>query len=70
MPTETPDSDWGKYASLGLEMFVGVGLGVLGGYWVDKKFGWSPWGVLCGALLGFAAGLYLLLKEALKSNRD
>ena len=39
-----------------MSMAVCVG----GGYWVDKKFGWSPFLTICGACLGFAmAGLSL-----------
>jgi F0F1-type ATP synthase assembly protein I len=61
---------WGPYLGLGLEMAVGVGLGYLVGWWLDKKFGWSPWGATTGSLLGLAAGMYMLIKEALRMNKD
>jgi F0F1-type ATP synthase assembly protein I len=64
------DSGWGKMASAGLEVAVGVGLGVAVGYWIDKKCHSDPWGILIGAALGFAAGMYLLFKDAIKANKD
>ena len=53
-----------------MEVAVGVGLGAAVGYWIDQKFNAKPWGVLVGASLGFASGMYLLIKEAMKANRD
>ncbi len=64
------DSNWAKFASAGLEIAAGVGLGVLVGYWVDGKFHSSPWGMLVGSCLGFGAGFYLLIKEAIKANKN
>ena len=61
---------WGPYLGIGLEMAVGVTLGYAVGWWLDRKFGWSPWGVTVGSLLGVAAGMYLLIKEALRMNKD
>lgn len=62
--------NWGRYAGLGLEVGVGVALGALVGAWFDKRLGCSPWGVVVGCMVGLAAGMYLLLKEALKANKD
>jgi ATP synthase protein I len=64
------DSNWGKFASIGLEAAVGVGLGLAVGYWIDKRFKTDPWGTLIGAALGFAAGMYLLFKDAMRANKD
>jgi F0F1-type ATP synthase assembly protein I len=64
------DSKWPKFAAVGLEVAVGVGLGVLIGHWFDGKFHSDPWGILIGSGLGFASGMYLLIKEALKANKD
>lgn len=62
--------NWGQYLGLGLEMAVGVGLGYVVGSWLDKKYGWAPWGVLVGSMLGLAGGMYLLIKQALRMNKD
>jgi F0F1-type ATP synthase assembly protein I len=57
MPREPLDSrDLGYYftiAQVGLEMAVPVGVGA----WLDGQFGWSPWGVVVGAVLGLGTGL-------------
>ena len=64
------DPNWGKHLGVGLQMLVGVGLGYLVGAWLDRRYGWYPWGVVIGCSLGTASGLYLLIKEALRMNRD
>jgi len=38
-----------------------IGMTLLG-YYLDHKFGWQPWGVLCGGLLGVAIGMWELWK--------
>ena len=73
MAEQRPAKDepgWGKYLGIGLETAVGVGLGYAIGLWLDKKFGWSPWGIVVGTLAGVAGGMYLLIKEAIRMNRD
>ena len=64
------DPNWGKFASVGLEIAAGVGLGVAVGYWIDRKFRTEPWGILIGAGVGLAAGMYLFIKEGMRANRD
>ena len=64
------DPNWGKHLGVGLQMLVGVGLGLAVGTWLDKKDGWSPWGVLVGSMLGLAGGMYLLIKDAIRMNKD
>lgn len=51
-----------------MQMAVGVGLGCIVGWWLDRRFGWSPWGLIVGAMLGLVAGMYLLIKEAIGLN--
>ena len=53
----------------GLEIAVGIGLGAFVGNWVDRHHGTGPWGLLVGLLLGCAAGMYLLIKEATKNGK-
>jgi F0F1-type ATP synthase assembly protein I len=65
-----PEQNWGHFLGLGLNVAVGVGLGALIGWWLDKRYGWSPKGMTIGALVGLAGGMYLLLKEAMKANKD
>ncbi len=63
------DTGWGKLASLGLEVAVGVALGLVVGNWLDRKYHWDPWGTLIGAAVGFICGMYLLVKEAINANK-
>ncbi|HEX4123338.1 MAG TPA: AtpZ/AtpI family protein [Tepidisphaeraceae bacterium] len=62
-------SDWGRGLTMGLELGVGVGLGALVGTWLDRRYGFGPWGVAIGTTLGFISGMYLLIKEALRLNK-
>lgn len=32
---------------------MSLGLMVLAGYWLDRKYGWSPVLTICGAVVGF-----------------
>ena len=61
MPLGLPDRrEMGRYfalAQVGLEMVVPIVIGVL----VDSYFGWSPWGVVVGVIVGFVGGLLHLL---------
>ena len=71
--TEQPgkdDPNWGKFAAVGLQMAVGVALGIVVGKWLDKKFDSEPWGLLVCTMLGLAAGMYLLIKDAIRMNKD
>ena len=67
---ESDTSGWGRGLSYGMEVGVGVGVGYFAGHWLDRKFGWAPWGMIIGLLLGCFAGMYLLIKDALKANQD
>ena len=69
MPDAT-DPGWGKHLGVGLQMLVGVVLGYFVGNWLDQKYGWTPWGVVVCVMLGLAAGMYLLIKDAIRMNKD
>ena len=72
MADNKPDQDvnWGRYLGIGLEMAIGVILGLLIGRWLDRRFAWEPWGTLIGVMLGMAGGMYLLIKEGIRANKD
>ena len=71
-PGENPNNypNWGKLAAIGLEVAVGVGLGVIVGTWIDRKYKTDPWGLMICTGLGFVAGMYLLFKEAMAINKN
>ncbi len=64
---EDKDNYW-KYAQIGLELAVSVMVGFWGGYWLDKKFGTSPWLMLGGAAAGMAGGFYLVVRELFEKD--
>ncbi len=57
----------GRYAGAGIELAAAVGALCLAGYWVDRKFETSPWGILAGAMTGIVGGLYNLIRPALRA---
>lgn len=56
------DDLW-RYVGLGLQLTVTIGLFVVLGWWVDRKFGYEPWGITVLSLVGIAVGLYHFVKE-------
>ena len=64
------DSNWGALLGVGFEMAVGILAGVFVGLWIDRKFGWSPWGMVVCTLLGTAGGMYLLIRQGMRSMKD
>jgi len=53
-----------------MEVAVGSVLGYLVGNWIDKKFDVAPWGLYVGVMVGCAAGMYSLIKTAIRINKD
>ncbi len=60
----------GTYGTVGLDFAVAVTIGLLGGWWLDKKVGWTPWLTVVGLLFGVAAGFNVLFKAARKLRED
>lgn len=65
----TSGSDWrraaqeaGPYVGVGATLASSVLGGVGGGYWLDRRFGTSPWFILIGASFGIFAAIYHLFK--------
>lgn len=54
-------------AQVGVEMVIPVAVGM----YLDRTFGWQPWGVAVGAVLGLAGGLaHLTLLTNRRENRN
>ena len=64
------DSGWGQFLGIGLQMGVGVALGYFVGSALDRRYEWAPWGTLVCVMLGLASGMYLLIKDAIRINKD
>jgi F0F1-type ATP synthase assembly protein I len=61
----------GRYSGAGVELLVAIL--VIGGvgYWLDGRFwGGHGWGLIGGVVLGFAAGLRNLLRNAEGMQKD
>lgn len=53
-----------RLAGVGMEFAAAVaGLSLLG-YWIDRHYGSSPWGLLICAALGLVGGTYNLIRQA------
>ena len=59
-----------RMASSGFDLAIVVCGFTAVGWWLDRKYGWSPWGVLTGAILGIVGGLTNFLREARALTRS
>lgn len=63
--TEQPKSPMGQLFALGVSAsqlgFLVIG-GLLGGNWLDKKWGTSPALALTGVTIGLVSGVWVLLR--------
>ena len=59
-----------KYASVGLEFGISIAACYFIGDWAQDRWGFAPWGVFGGVLLGFASGLRRLMKIAEVESRS
>lgn len=62
-----------KTSAVGLEFGLSIAVGALGGYFVDKYFHISPYGLIIGVLFGAAAGIKRLIiftKSYVEKNKD
>lgn len=73
-PPSSPTS-WqtvGELGSVGMSFVVALVMGVGGGWWVDQRFGTSPWGFFVGFGAGCAAGVlnvYRITSRAMREAR-
>jgi ATP synthase protein I len=61
---------WVRLSGIGVEL-VGAVVGfTLVGYWIDRRFGSGPWGVLIGVGLGLLGGMYNLIRQSLLASKE
>jgi len=70
MSPDRRSDGWIRYSGIGIEFAGAIAGFALIGYWVDRRFGTSPWGLLGGVGLGLAGGLYNLVRESLNAVRE
>lgn len=67
-PTPTPGgapggaNDFGRYATLGLQYALTIAALTGLGWWLDSRFGTTPWLLVAGALLGVVGGFVNLVR--------
>lgn len=61
---------WVRHSGVGLELAGAVAGFALIGYWIDRRYGTEPWGVVGGVVLGLVGGLYNLVKQSLQAARE
>ena len=42
---------------------------ILIGVWLDQRYGWSPWGIAVGAVIGFVGGIAHLVYLTKQADR-
>jgi len=53
-----------RYAGAGVELAATVIVACLLGFWIDRRFGTEPWGLVILAVVGVVGGLYNLVRHA------
>lgn len=59
----------GQYSAVGIEMVISVGIGALGGNWLDARYGLSPWMTTFGLLVGIGAAGLTIARLVVQSKR-
>ena len=59
-----------QITSLGMEFAVAEILGAAFGFWLDKKWGTTPWMLLVGVVCGFALGFYMIWRAAKEMEKQ
>jgi F0F1-type ATP synthase assembly protein I len=60
-------SGWFRMTGLGVEFMVAVALMGAIGWWADGRFDTKPWLTLAGVVVGFAVGLWTVIRAGMKS---
>jgi ATP synthase protein I len=60
----------GELSSIGLTLVISTVLGLVGGYYLDRWLGTTPWLLLIGLVLGIAAGFVNLFRSVNRAERD
>ena len=56
--------------TLGLEFAVAVALGTGVGVWADKHWSLTPWCTVIGVWVGFALGMYIVVRQAQRMSHS
>jgi len=67
---DEPRSAWSLGMRYGSEFFAGVFVGSALGFIIDLVAGSSPWGLMIGTMMGFAAGTMNVVRAAKEINSE
>lgn len=56
------------YLTLGIQIMLAFVVPIVAGVFVDQRYGWTPWGILTGIVLGFAGFFNLLWRTFIQTS--
>ena len=59
---EKSKSPW-AYLHIGTQYAITVAACSFGGWWLDQRYEWAPWGLIVCSMLGVVVATYHLIKE-------
>jgi F0F1-type ATP synthase assembly protein I len=63
-PDDQDSAGWYRLSGIGLEFVVSIAVLGGAGMWLDRRLGSSPWFTVVGGMLGFATGMWMIIKSA------
>ena len=60
----------GRYSALGIEIAAAIGIGALGGNWLDEKLQSSPWGLFAGMVVGIGAAVQAIRRTVIAYRKS
>lgn len=67
---QTEPTHWIRYSGIGIEYAAALAGFALVGYWIDRHYDSSPWGVVIGAALGLVGATYNLVRMSLSAFKQ
>ncbi len=77
MAASSKGPDWretlrvaGPLIGIGVQFAMIVAIGVFAGHWLELRYGFEPWGVPIGGIIGIAVGFYHFFRAVLNRDND
>ena len=67
---DEPGPNWYALVGVGFEFALMVAVMTLIGWYLDRRWNCSPWLLIAGAAIGFAGGMWILIKAAVGAFKD
>ncbi len=59
-----------RFSTVGLDLVLSIVLLGYAGHWMELRWGFEPWGIVVGSLLGAIAGFRSLYKAAKLAEKE